>query len=190
MSVSTDTGTTIPASVSGTYTLDPAHTSLGFVARHAMITKVRGSFTDIAGSITLDVANPTASSATLTMQVASVETGNAQRDEHLRNNDFFDAPKFPEITFTSTDVKQTSDTTFDVTGDLTIKDVTKPVTVNWEFTGAATDPFGNDRVGFEGSATINRKDWGLDWNAPLSAGGVLVSEKITLTLEVSAIKQS
>ena len=95
MSVSTDTGTTIPASVSGTYTLDPAHTSLGFVARHAMITKVRGSFTDIAGSITLDVANPTASSATLTMQVASVETGNAQRDEHLRNNDFFDAPKFP-----------------------------------------------------------------------------------------------
>lgn len=180
----------IPTTVSGTYTIDPSHTNLGFVARHAMVTKVRGNFSDVAGEITLDVENPANSTASLTMQVASVDTRNAQRDEHLRTNDFFDPATYPEITFVSTGVKQTGDTTFDVTGDLTIKGVTKSVTVAWEFTGAATDPFGNDRVGFEGSTTINRMDFGVTWNAPLGSGGVLVSEKIVLELEVSAIKNT
>jgi polyisoprenoid-binding protein YceI len=190
MTVTSDTANGVPTTVSGTYTIDPSHTNLGFVARHAMVTKVRGNFSDVAGTITLDVENPAASTATLTMQVASVDTRNAQRDEHLRTNDFFDPTTYPEITFVSTAVKQTGATTFDVTGDLTIKGVTKSVTVTWEFTGAATDPFGNDRVGFEGSATINRMDFGVTWNAPLGSGGVLVSEKITLELEVSAIKQA
>lgn len=187
--MSTDTQT-VPTTVSGTYDLDPSHTNLGFVARHAMVTKVRGNFSEVAGTITLDVDNPAASKAELTMQVASIDTRNAQRDEHLRTNDFFDAANFPEITFTSTGVTQTGDTTFDVTGDLTIKGTTKPVTVHWEFTGAATDPFGNDRVGFEGQTVVNRSDFGLTWNAPLGSGGVLVSEKVTLELEVSAIKQA
>lgn len=178
----------IPESVSGAYTIDPTHSNLGFVARHAMVTKVRGNFSDVAGSLTLDVADPSKSSAEVTIQVTSVDTRNAQRDEHLRTNDFFDAAHYPTITFTSTDVKATGDDTFDVTGDLTIRGVTKPVTVAWTYTGAATDPFGNERVGFEGTTTVNRTDFGLKWNAPQAAGGVLVSEKIVLELEVSAIK--
>ncbi|MFM2437894.1 MAG: hypothetical protein RLZ55_711 [Actinomycetota bacterium] len=179
----------VPATATGTYDIDPSHSNLGFVARHAMVTKVRGNFSDISGSLTLDVANPAASSAEVTIEVASIDTRNAQRDEHLRTNDFFDAEQFPQLTFKSTAVTQTGATSFDVTGDLTIRGVTKPVTVSWDYTGSATDPFGNERVGFEGSATINRADFGLKYNAPLAAGGVLISEKIVLELEVSAIKR-
>ncbi|MDQ1304657.1 MAG: hypothetical protein QG671_484 [Actinomycetota bacterium] len=179
---------TLTPTVTGSYTLDPSHSRLGFVARHAMVTKVRGSFDDFAGSITLDTENPAESKAEVTMQVASVDTRNQQRDEHLRTNDFFDAPNFPEITFVSTGVSQTGPDSFDVVGDLTIKGVTKSVTVAFEFTGAATDPFGNDRVGFEGTTTINRTDFGVNFNAKLDAGGVLVGEKITIELEISAIK--
>lgn len=182
------TTATLAPTVSGTYTLDPSHSRLGFVARHAMVTKVRGSFDDFAGSITLDTENPAASTAEVTMQVASVDTRNAQRDEHLRTNDFFDVPNYPTITFTSTGVSQTGSTTFDVVGDLTIKGVTKSVTVAFEFTGTATDPYGNDRVGFEGQTTINRTDFGVNFNAKLDTGGVLVGEKITIELEISAIK--
>lgn len=181
--------TAVPATATGAYDIDPSHSNLGFVARHAMVTKVRGNFSDISGSLTLDVANPAASSAEVTVQVASIDTRNAQRDEHLRTNDFFDAAQFPQLTFKSTAVIQTGATSFDVTGDLTIRGVTKPVTVSWDYTGSATDPFGNERVGFEGSATINRADFGLKYNAPLAAGGVLISEKIVLELEVSAIKR-
>ncbi|MFI0433797.1 MAG: YceI family protein [Candidatus Nanopelagicales bacterium] len=181
--------TAVPATATGAYDIDPSHSNLGFVARHAMVTKVRGNFSDISGSLTLDVANPAASSAEVTVEVASVDTRNAQRDEHLRTNDFFDAAQFPQLTFKSTAVTQTGATSFDVTGDLTIRGVTKPVTVSWDYTGSATDPFGNERVGFEGSATINRADFGLKYNAPLAAGGVLISEKIVLELEVSAIKR-
>lgn len=188
MTVTSDTA--VPTTISGRYTIDPSHTNLGFVARHAMVTKVRGNFSDVEGHLRLDVEDPAASTADLTMQVMSIDTRNAQRDEHLRTNDFFDAANHPTITFVSTAVKQTGETTFDVTGDLTIKGTTKPVTVHWEFTGAATDPFGNDRVGFEGHTVINRTDFGLTWNAPLGSGGVLVSEKITLELEVSAIKDT
>jgi polyisoprenoid-binding protein YceI len=179
---------TIAPTVTGTYTLDPSHSRLGFVARHAMVTKVRGSFDDFAGSITLDIDDPAASTAEVTMQVASVDTRNPQRDEHLRTNDFFDAPNHPEITFRSTGVSQTGSDTFDVVGDLTIKGVTKSVTVEFEFTGAATDPYGNERVGFEGKTTINRTDFGVNFNAKLDTGGVLVGEKITIELEISAIK--
>jgi len=173
---------------SGTYAIDPAHSRIGFVARHAMVTKVRGSFDEFAGSGHWDAGDPAASSFQLTVKVASVDTRNADRDGHLRTNDFFDAEKFPEITFASTSVEPAGDDTFKVTGDLTIKDVTKPVTLDVEYGGTAVDAFGNHRLGLEGSAVINRKDWGLTWNMPLDAGGLMVSEKVTLEIEVSAIK--
>jgi polyisoprenoid-binding protein YceI len=176
--------------LTGDYTLDVTHTRLGFVARHAMVTKVRGAFTEFDGSAHLDFADPTKSSAQLSIQVASITTGQNQRDEHLRNNDFFDAPTYPTITFASTKVEKVSDDTYRITGDLTIKDVTKPVEIDFEFTGSEKDPFGNTRVGFEGKTVINRKDWGVNWNAALESGGVLVSEKITLEFDVSAIKNA
>jgi len=175
--------------LTGDYTLDAAHTRLGFVARHAMVTKVRGAFTEFEGSAHLDFQNPAASTANLTIQVKSIETGQKQRDEHLRTNDFFDAPTFPEMTFASTAVEVDGDS-YKLVGDLTIKDVTKPVTIDFEFTGAAKDPYGNIRAGFDGVATLNRKDWGLVWNAAIETGGFLVSDKIKLVLEVAAVKQA
>ena len=176
--------------LTGTYTIDPVHSRLGFVARHAMVTKVRGNFNDFQGAVVIDGADPAASSATVTAEVASVDTRNAQRDEHLRSNDFLAMDEHPEITFVSTSVAPTGPTSLDLTGDLTIRGVSKSVTIPFEFEGAATDPFGNLRAGFEGSVTINRKDYGINWNAALEAGGVLVSDKVTLEFEVSAIKSA
>jgi polyisoprenoid-binding protein YceI len=172
----------------GTYTLDAAHSRLGFVARHAMVTKVRGAFNEFEGTAVIDGENPSKSTASVTIKVDSVDTRNAQRDGHLRTNDFLDIETYPEIRFVSTSIEHEGGNDFQVTGDLTIKDVTKSVTIPLEYQGAAKDPFGNDRVGFEGSVAINRKDWGITWNAALEAGGVLVSEKVTLEFEISAIK--
>jgi polyisoprenoid-binding protein YceI len=176
------------ADLSGTYTIDPAHTRVGFVARHAMVTKVRGSFNEFEGTAVVDGTDLAASKVTLSIKTASIDTRNEQRDGHLRSNDFLAIEQFPEITFDSTTVRRTGDTTFELAGDLTIKGVTNSVTIPFEFEGAATDPFGNLRVGFEGSVTINRKDYGITWNAALETGGVLVSDKIVLEFEVSAIK--
>ncbi|NYG54082.1 YceI family protein [Nocardioides perillae] len=184
-----DAGTTALADVSGQYTIDASHSHVGFSARHAMVTTVRGAFKDFEGTATVDTANPAASSVQLTIQVASVDTGSADRDGHLASADFFDAATYPTITFRSTDV-QRDGSEWTVTGDLTIKDVTKPVTVVFEETGSATDPFGNTRVGFEGEVVVNRKDWGLTWNAALETGGVLVSEKVKLGFDVSAIRSA
>jgi polyisoprenoid-binding protein YceI len=182
--------TDLTTDLSGKYTIDPAHSRIGFVARHAMITKVRGSFDEFEGGGVLDAGNPENSSLRLTIKSASIDTRNADRDNHLRSNDFFDMEKYPEITFVSTEVRRVDDTNFDVTGDLTIKDTTKPVTVRFEYTGSAVDPFGNHRIGLEASTEINRKEWGVNWNAVLEAGGMLVSDKVTLEFEVSAIKDS
>ena len=182
------TMTTVPATRTGTYAIDPTHSRIGFVARHAMVTKVRGSFNEFEGSGYFDAESPASSRLQLTIQAASIDTRNADRDGHLKSNDFFDMETYPTITFTSTAVEQVDPESYRVTGDLTIKGVTKPVTVDFEFTGAATDPFGNHRIGFEGKTTVNRKDWGVNWNAALEAGGVLVSEKVTLEFEVSAIR--
>ncbi|MFI1461428.1 YceI family protein [Nocardia carnea] len=175
--------------LSGTYTLDPTHTRVGFVTRHAMVTKVRGSFNEFTGSAYFDSENPANSSGEVTIQVASIDTRNADRDNHLRGLDFLGLDEYPEITFRTTAISPTGADTFDVTGDLTIKGVTRPVTVPFTFEGQANDPFGNVRVGFEGSATINRKDWGIVYNATLETGGVLISDKVVLEFEVSAIKQ-
>lgn len=186
--MTTTTAAAVIQDVTGDYQLDASHTRLGFVARHAMVTKVRGNFETFEGSAHLDAQEPTRSSATLTIDVASIQTGQAQRDGHLRTNDFFDVPTFPQMTFTSTAVEAAGGDTYRMTGDLTIKGVTKSITIDFEYSGSATDPYGNLRVGFEGRTTINRSDWGVSFNAALAAGGLLVSEKITLEFDVSAIK--
>jgi polyisoprenoid-binding protein YceI len=181
---------TISPELSGTYTLDPAHSRIGFVARHAMITKVRGSFNDFTGTVVVDAEKPEQSSANLTIKADSIDTRNADRDGHLRSNDFLDLATYPEVTFTSTGVELVSDTEVKVTGDLTVKDTTQSITIDFDYEGAATDPFGNRRLGFEGSHVISRKDYGLTWNATLETGGVLVSDKITLEFEVSLVKSA
>ncbi len=175
--------------LTGTYAVDPAHTQLAFVTRHAMITKVRGTFT-ATGEATLDGANPAASGITVTADVASVNTGNSGRDDHLRSADFFDVENFPAMTFTSTGVEVVADDEIEVTGDLTIKDLTRQITIPLEYTGTVIDPFGNTRSGFEGSLPIKRSDFGLTWNAAIEAGGVLVSDKVTLEFDVALVKQA
>ena len=176
--------------LTGAYEIDPSHSRIGFVARHAMVTKVRGSFNEFAGSGYFDAAQPQNSRLELTIQAKSIDTRNADRDGHLRSNDFFDMDNFPTISFVSKSVEAVDTANYRVTGDLTIKDVTKPVTVDFEVAGPATDPFGNQRLGLEGAVTVNRKEWGVNWNAALETGGVLVSEKVTLEFEVSVIKQA
>jgi polyisoprenoid-binding protein YceI len=182
-----DAATNVVEDISGDYTIDPTHTRLGFSARHAMVTTVRGQFTDFDGTAHIDAADPARSSVRLSIRTASVDTGVADRDGHLKSADFFDAEANPEITFVSTEVSRDGDD-WTIAGDLTIKGVAKPVSIEFESTGSARDPFGNLRVGFEGGASINRKDWGLTWNAALETGGVLVSEKIKLEFDVSAIQ--
>lgn len=176
--------------LTGDYTIDPIHSSIGFVARHAMITKVRGTFDEFDGHLHVEAADPSKSSAKVTIKVASIDTRNADRDAHLRTNDFFAMDEYPEILFESSSVEPVDDTTFRVTGDLTIRGVTRPVTFDLEYNGSAIDPFGNHRVGFEGSVPVNRKDWGITWNAPLELGGVIISDKVTLEFDISAIKNT
>ncbi len=178
------------SALSGSYALDTTHSRIGFVARHAMVTKVRGAFNEFEGTATLDFDDVTRSSASVTIAAASIDTRNAQRDAHLRSNDFLGMDEHPRITFVASGVAPTGVSSFELTGDLTIKGVTKSVTVPFGFEGAATDPFGNLRAGFEGSVTINRKDYGIAWNAALETGGVLVSEKVVLEFEVSAVKDA
>jgi len=188
--MTTQTISTDLTALTGDYTIDVAHSRIGFSARHAMITKVRGAFNDFEGHARLDAADPSKSTASVTIKVESIDTRNEQRDAHLRSNDFLDLANHPEITFVSTSVEPLGDDKYRVTGDLTIRGVTKRVSIDFEFTGSALDPFGNARVGFEGATVINRKDWGVNFNAALEAGGVLVSENITLEFEISAIKSA
>lgn len=182
--------TAIGPELTGTYEIDPAHSRFGFLARHAMVTKVRGHFADFSGTVVADGSDPTASRIELSINVASVDTASEQRDAHLRTNDFFDAENYPEITFVSTSIEQRGPTTFAVTGDLTIRGVTRPVTLDVEFTGAAKDPWGGERIGFEATTVINRKDFGVNFNATLEAGGVLVSEKVTIEIDIEAVKKA
>ena len=184
-----DAGTQAIADITGDYTIDASHTAIGFQARHAMVTSVRGNFKEFEGTAHVDANNPGNSKVDLTIAVNSVDTGSADRDGHLASADFFDIEKYPTITFRSTEVERDGDD-WAITGDLTIKGVTKSVTIPFEFVGSAQDPFGNTRVGFEGEVAVNRKDWDLTWNAALETGGVLVSEKVKLKFDVSAIKNA
>jgi polyisoprenoid-binding protein YceI len=172
--------------ISGDYAIDPSHSRIGFSARHAMVTKVRGHFDQFEGNAHVDTTTPANSSVNVTIEAASVTTGNEQRDGHLKTPDFFDIANYPQITFVSTGVERDG-SEWEITGDLTINGVTKSVTIPFEETGSAKDPFGNTRVGFEGDVTIDRTEWNLSFNAALETGGVLVSEKVKLEFDVSAI---
>ncbi|MGQ4416206.1 YceI family protein [Streptomyces sp. SAS_269] len=178
------------AALTGEYTIDPAHTTIGFVARHAMVTNVKGSFQEFTGALHLDGGDPAKSTATLDVRMDSIDTGNADRDGHLKSSDFFKTDEFPAMTFRSTRAEALGGDDYRITGDLSILGVTKPITIGLEFNGAAKDPFGNERVGFEGKAEILRSEWGLTWNAALETGGVLVSDKIKLVFDISAIKNA
>ncbi|MFF4868660.1 YceI family protein [Streptomyces sp. NPDC003444] len=178
------------AALTGDYTIDPAHSSIGFTVRHAMVTNVRGTFAEHEGALKLDGTDPGASTASIDVKIASVDTGIADRDGHLRGGDFFDAERFPLMSFRSTRAERLGGDAYRITGDLTIKDVTRPLSIDLEFNGAATDVYGNERVGFEGSAEILRSEWGLTWNAALETGGVMVSDKVKLTFDISAIKNA
>jgi polyisoprenoid-binding protein YceI len=170
----------------GTWTVDPTHTRIGFIARHMMVTKVRGSFTEFSADI--EVAdNPLKSKLSAVVQMASIDTGNSDRDGHLRTNDFFDIEQFPTMSLTATGFEQSGDS-YVMHADLTIKDVTKPVDFELDLDGIGQDPWGGTRAGFSAAATINRKDWGIEWNAPLETGGVLVGEKVSIELDVQLIK--
>jgi polyisoprenoid-binding protein YceI len=166
----------------GSWTVDPSHTEIGFVARHLMVTKVRGQFKDVEGTAKVgdDIRD---SLVTAVVRLDSVDTGSADRDAHLKSADFFDVENNPTMSFTSTEVTEDS-----LKGDLTIKGITKPVAFDLDFNGVATDPWGNVKAGFEAETEINRKDWGLEWNVALEGGGVLVSEKIKIKLDVQLTK--
>ncbi len=177
------------SALTGTWTLDPSHTTIGFSAKHAMVATVRGSFGVFSGTLELNGDNPAASSATVSIDAASVDTGNSDRDAHVRNGDFLDVEAFPTLEFVSHEVRANG-SDFVLVGDLTIKGVTRSVAIDVETEGIVTDPFGNTRAGFSGQTTINRKDFGLTWNVALEAGGLLVSDKVKIVLDVSAIKQA
>jgi polyisoprenoid-binding protein YceI len=180
-------GAQLPAA--GTYVLDPTHTRIGFIARHLMVTKVRGSFGEFDGSITIaeDVAKSTAQA---TIRALSIETGVADRDNHLRSGDFLEAEKYPELTFANARVVAQKGEKFKVLGDLTIKGVTKEVELDVELDGVVTDPFGNEKLAVTASTEINREDFGMTWNAALETGGVLVSQKIVIEIEAQAVRQA
>jgi polyisoprenoid-binding protein YceI len=176
---------TFPAELTGTWEIDAAHSLVGFAVKHLVVATTRGNFATFTGSAVIDAANPANSSATVEIDVASITTGDEGRDGHLKSADFFDVENFPKLSFKSTSAKLDGENLV-LVGDLTIKDVTKSVEIAWEFGGIAKDPWGNTKAGFEGTATINRKDWGLTWNAPLETGGVLIADKIKLVLEIEA----
>lgn len=177
---------TVPGLTPGVWTVDNSHSTVGFVARHVVVAKTRGKFTDYTGSITV-AENILESKVEATVQLASVNTGDDKRDEHLRSADFFDVENHPTMTFVSTSIEQDGDE-YKLNGDLTIRGVTKPVTFDLEFEGVGGDPWGGTRAGFSASTEVNRKDWGLEWNVALETGGFLVSDKIKIELEIEAIK--
>lgn len=164
--------------------LDPAHTSVSFSAKHMGVATVRGLFTRARGDVELDDPNdPTTARGTVTIESASITTGNDQRDGHLKAPDFLDVENFPEITFTATGIEHVGDDQYRVDGDLTIRGTTKPVSLKYEHGGSATDPYGNNRIGGSLTGTINRSDWGMAFNVPLGNGGLLVSDKIKLEID-------
>ncbi len=180
--------TDLSALTPGTWTVDPSHSTVGFVARHLMITKVRGRFTDFSGSLEI-TPDPLQSRVEATVNLASVDTGDAGRDAHLRNADFFDLDGggSPTMTFTSTGIKEEHGE-YKLFGDLTVNGVTRQVEFDLEFDGVSPDPWGGTRAAFTAETEINRKDFGLEWNVALETGGVLVSDKVKVQLDVQAVK--
>jgi len=172
----------------GTWNVDAVHSNVAFSVRHLVVAKTRGRFGTFEGVVTI-ADDPLQSKVEATVQTASIDTGDEGRDNHLRTGDFFEAETYPTLTFVSTGIKPDGGD-YELTGDLTIKGVTKPVTWELEFNGVVTDPWGNTRAGFSAETEVNRKDWGLDYNAVLEAGGVLIGEKVKLTFDISAVKSA
>lgn len=177
--------TTATATALKTYKIDAGHSEATFQVRH-LITKVRGRFAEFDGTVTFAPGDTAGSSVEFTVQTKSIDTNQAQRDEHLRSADFFDVAKFPLLTFKSTAVAARGESHYDVTGDLTIRDVTKTITLPVAYLGEAKDPWGNAKVAFESEITINRKDFGLNWNAALETGGFLVGDDVKISLSIQA----
>lgn len=175
--------------LTGTWVIDPMHTRLGFSTRHAMVSRIRGAFNVVEGVVSIDADDLSNTEATISIDVDSVDTRTPDRDAHLRSADFFDVEKFPKITFTSTGVDEVEEGSYIVNGDLTIRDITRSVSIPLELLGIDRDQNGVLRVGLEGKRRIDRKDWGVTWNTKLDSGGVLVSDKITLEFEVALIKE-
>ena len=174
--------------LTGSYQLDPAHTRLGFAARHALVARVHGWFDSFEGRLHLDGSDPTRCSVALTIDAASIRTNHPDRDAHLRSGDFFDVERYPTITFESTGLTALGDRRYRVPGDLTIKTITRPVDLDLIYQGSCVDPYGQLRVGFVCSGSVKRSDWGLTWNVALEAGGLVLSDRIDLELDISAIK--
>ncbi|MGA3353524.1 MAG: YceI family protein [Acidimicrobiales bacterium] len=180
-------GLTLPAP--GTFVIDKSHTQIGFVARHLMVSKVRGRFTDYVGAVVV-AEDPAASSVEVTIQAASIQTNDENRDNHVRTNDFLAVAEFPTLSFRSTKVEISSGASWKVTGDLTVRGVTRPVVLDVEFEGVIKDPWGNQRIGFTASAEIDRNEFGVSFNAALETGGFVVSPKVKLEIEAEAVRQA
>ena len=176
---------TVPGYVAGTWEIDPVHSEVGFVARHMMVSKVRGRFTSFSGELVLG-EDPLQSSVTATIDLTSIQTGNEQRDQHIRSADFFEVDKYQTMTYRSAGVRPEGDH-YVLEGELTLKDVTKPVELTLELNGFGPDPFGGTRAGFTASGEINRRDFGVNFSAPMETGGVVVSDKVTIQLEIEAV---
>ena len=180
--------TTTAATGVSTWTIDPAHSSAEFAVKHMMVSTVRGRFLSLGGTLRIDEDDPTASSVTASIDTASVSTGQEQRDAHLRSDDFFAAEQYPAMTFVSTRVERDGDDAWKIAGDLTIRGVTREVVLDTEVEGRGVDAFGKDRAGFTATTTLNRKDFGLNWNGVIETGGVVVSDKVRITLDIAAVR--
>lgn len=183
------TATQANTTTATTWAIDPVHSSVEFSVKHMMVATAKGRFTKVEGTIQLDEANPANASIVATVDTTSVDTGNAQRDGHLRTDDFFNADQYPVATFRSTRVERIDDERAKVHGDLTIRDVTRPVTFDVEFEGQGQDAYGKQRAGFTAETAINRLDYGIKWNPALEAGGFAVSNRVKLTLHIAAVRQ-
>ena len=181
--------TAFPADLTGTWEIDSNHSTVGFAVKHAMVSTTRGHFASFSGGATIDAENPGASSAWVDIDATTINTGNEQRDGHLRSADFWDAENHPKITFRSSQVRVEGDKVV-TAGDLVVRGATHPVEITWEFGGIAKDPYGTTKAGFDGEATIKRSDWGISWNAALETGGFMISDKVKLVLEIEADKKS
>jgi polyisoprenoid-binding protein YceI len=180
---------TTAATAINTWAIDSAHSIAEFAVKHMMVSTVKGRFRTLAGTLTIDEENPTRSSVTAAIDIASIDTGEPQRDAHLRSDDFFNAEQFPQLTFRSTRIERRSDEEWKVTGDLTIRDITRPVTLDTEFDGQVTDAYGKQRAAFTATAEISRKEFGLKWNALLETGGAVVGDKVKISLHIAAVRQ-
>jgi polyisoprenoid-binding protein YceI len=180
-------GLTLPST--GTFVLDKSHTEVGFIARHLMVSKVRGRFTDFEGTIVV-ADDPSESSVEVIIQAASINTNDENRDKHVRTNDFLSTDEFPALTFRSTKVELSSGGDWKVNGDLTVRGVTRPIVLDVQFEGVIQDPWGNQRLGFTASGEIDRNDFGVSFNAVLETGGFVVSPKVKLEIEAEAVRQA